>query len=80
MLQYNRKDKDMGVCVCVCVFIYKVAHEIVQNESRNKGTFLIIENSQTKINKNKIASFFFPGNDRKECYQRLSRDIRSGVD
>ena len=34
--------------VYVCVFIYKVAHEIVQNESRNKETFLITENSQTK--------------------------------
>ena len=57
-----------------------MAHEIVQNESRDKGTFLITENSQTKINENKISLFFFPGNDRKECYQRLSRDIRSGVD
>ena len=34
----------------VCVFIYKVAHEIVLNESRNKETVLITENSQTKIN------------------------------
>ena len=35
-------------CVYVCVYIYKVVHEIVQNESRNKETFLITENSQTK--------------------------------
>ena len=66
------------VCVCVCVFMYKVAHEIVQNESRNKERFLITENSQ-KLTRTKSLCLF-PGNDGKECYQRLSRDIGLVVD
>ena len=65
-------------CVYVCVFIYKVAHEIVLNESRNKETFLITEIRQ-KLRRTKSLCLF-PGNDRKECYQRLCRDIGLGVD